>query len=313
MKPVGRLIQPYSLVTWDGENLSARNDGSGELGIMAQNVRIDLNTSQAPRCSFEFVPNPEGFRLFSDLKEQALTKPISVTMGLMNLVSFTQQFRYVGMDLTTGLDPKIKVDAVGLLKGPFTDKKLNYAMENKISLKDLPDFLLGKLKPRPPLSFVFTEGALEVIKDAEHQENQFQRSAYSILSSAIRPYGLRLDPGGSAFSNTISISVAPNGKKVSSTKAHVVGPGLALNLNRKQKFNLSSSSIKSGTSENNPVSREQDDPQTVVDSSGNPQTNVAETTTVAAAEGTSNPQNSAESRSTGSGSAQAQKARIYLI
>jgi len=288
---------------------------------MAQNVKVSLSSSQAPTCSFDFVPSPEGFKLFSELKQSALTQPITITMGYMNLKAFTQSFRYVGMDLTTGIDPKIRVDAVGLLKGPFTDNRISYAMEKKIPLKELPQFLLGQLDPKPELKFVFTKEALEVIADAEHQENQLERSPYSILTSAIRPYGLRLDPGSSAFADTISISVAPSGKAEGTVsqgqqpvagerRAHIVGPGLAINLNRKQKFNIGQSSAGNGKSKKNNVSTEQDQKQAQPPQSGSQQPATANAKTPTAVEGPSNPQSSAESRSTGTTTAQAQKARV---
>ena len=288
--------------------------------IMAQKVKVRLSNTQAPTCSFEFVPNPEGFRLFSQLKESALTQPITVQMGYLNLQSFTQSFQYVGMDLTTGADPAIRVDCTGILKGPFTDTRLNYTMEEKIPLQDLPNFLLGKLKPAPPLKFEFTQEAQQIIAGAEHQENQLQRTPYSILSAALRPYGLRLDPGSSAFANTVSISVAPGGNVqaqpggsqpvAGERRFHIVGPGLASNLKRRQKFNLGQSSTKSGASKNNNISTEQDQQQAQSPQSGQPQVTTGETKAEGAVEGPSNPQSSAESRSTGAETSQAQKARV---
>jgi len=316
----GRLIQPYSVVTWGGENLSARSDGGDDLAIMAQKVSVKFNNSQAPSCSFEFVPSPEGFDLFSRLKESSLTETIKIELGYMNLKAFTQSFRYVGMNLTTGLQPAIRVEAVGVLKGPFTDTRLTYTMEEKIPLKDLPDFLLGKINPPPEIKFEFTKEALEVIADAEHQENQLQRSAYSILSSAIRPYGLRLDPGSSAFGGTVTISVAPDGNVearrggdqpvAGDRKFHIVGPGLANNLTRAQKFNIGQSSTKPGVSKNNNISTEQDQQEVQTPQSGAQQPKVGEAKSQTAVVGPSNPQSSAESRSTGTTDDAAKKARV---
>jgi len=315
----GRLIQPYSKVTWGGEDLSARGEG-GDLAIVAQRVNVKFNNSQSPTCSFEFMPNPVGFDLFTRLKESAITETIEVELGYLNLRAFKQSFRYVGMNLTTGMSPAIRVETTGVLKGPFTDTRLSYTMEKKIPLKDLPDFLLGKLNPRPEIKFEFTKEALEVIADAEHQENQLQRSGYSILSSAIRPYGLRLDPGSSAFGNTVTISVAPDGNVdatrggdqpvAGSRRFHIVGPGLANSVTRNQKFNIGQSNAKNGVSKNNNISREQDQQQAQEPQSGAQQPEVGEAKSQTAVIGPSNPQSSAESRSTGTTDEKAKKARV---
>jgi len=316
----GRLIQPYAVVTWGGENLSARSDGGDGLGIMAQKVNVKFNNSQSPTCTFEFTPTPEGFSLFTQLKERALNETINVEMGFMNLKAFRQSFKYVGMNLTTGVGPNIRVETTGVLKGPFTDTRLSYAMEKKIPLKDLPDFLLGKLNPKPEIKFEFTKEALEVIADAEHQENQLERSGYSILSAAIRPYGLRLDPGSSAFGNTVTISVAPDGNVnatrggeqpvAGSRRFHIVGPGLAQKLTRNQKFNIGQSIVKDGVSKKNNVAKEQDQKEVQTPQSGAQQPKVGEAKSQTAVVGPSNPQSSAESRSTGSTNAKAKKARV---
>jgi len=313
----GRLIQPYATVVWGGENLSY---GSKSQAVLAQKVSVNLSNTSAPSCKFHFLPNPEGFEKFTELKKGSIEAPIIITFGFPSGSFFEQQFQYIGMGLTTGNDPSIEVTGTSLLKGPYTDTRISYTMEKPIPLTELPQFLLGKLNPAPKLTFKFTADAEKKAAKIEYLENILQKTPYSILQSALRSHGFRLDPGDSCYDGTTSISVAPDGSGTppqagqgqpiaGETRYHILGPGIAQSIKREQKFNVGKSSTKTGQSKNSPSSTEQDQASVNLAPAGASQPATAKTTTKEGTLGNSNPQSSAESRTTPAGDAETSKRR----
>ena len=313
----GRLIQPYATVVWGGENLSY---GSASESVLAQKVSVNLSNTSAPSCKFHFLPNPEGFAKFTELKKGSIEAPIKIAFGYPSGSFFEQQFQYIGMGLTTGDDPSIEVTGTSLLKGPYTDTRISYTMEEPIPLTELPQFLLGKLSPAPELTFKFTADAQEKAAEIEYLENILQKTPYSILQSAMRSRGFRLDPGDSCYDGTTSISVAPDGSGTppqagqgqpipSESRYHILGPGIAQNIKREQKFNVGKSSTKTGQSKNSPSSTEQDQASIDLAPAGAAQPATAKTTAKEGTVGNSNPQSSAQSRTTPAGSGETAKRR----
>ena len=314
----GRLIQPYATVVWGGENLSF---GTKSGATLAQNVSVTLTNSSAPSCKFKILPNPEGFEKFVELKEGAIEQPIVITFGYPRGSFFEQQFQYMGMGLTTGSDPAIEVTGTSLLKGPYTDTRISYTMEKPIPLSELPQFLLGKLNPAPKLKFKFTPEAEKAAAKIEYLENILQKTPYSILQSALRAKGFRLDPGDSCYDGTTSISIAPDGTGTppqpgqagqpipAQPRYHILGPGIAQSIKREQKFNVGKSSTKSGQSKNSPSSTEQDQVNVNLAPAGAAQPATAKTTVKEGVVGNSNPQSPSESRTTPAGDTKTAKRR----
>jgi len=314
----GRLIQPYATVVWGGENLSF---GEESKSVLAQGVSVSLSNSSAPSCNFKILPNPEGFAKFTELKKNSIEQPIVITFGYPRGSMFEQQFQYGGMGLTTGMDPSIEVTGVAFLKGPFTDTRISYTMEKPIPFTEMPQFLSGKLKGAPPITFKFTEEAKEKAAGIQYLENILQKTPYSILQSAMRAQGFRLDPGASCYDNTLSISVAPSSDSPpveagtseqpisGEPRYHILGPGIATSINREQKFSIGQSSTRSGASKNSPSSTEQDQKEVQLPPSGAFQPATADTTASTGTMGNSNPQSPSESRTTPAGSPETAKRR----
>ena len=273
----GRLIQQYVTVEWGSTNLSYMDDGEGGKEILAQEISFSLEEEGfAPSCEFSITPNPLGFATFSALKSGSISEPIKITVGYPNGSSFTQTFVYSGMNLTTGHSPKISVSAVSVLKGAMTDNRVSYTMEEPMMLKDLPEFLKAKAGEGAGLvNFVWKGTAEEYASSVEYQENQIDRTPYSILTDAMRVHGIEVQPGDSAFDGTIVLSRSPGfegeqesdppevvsgapspeaGKK----SVYIIGPGLMENLTRKQTFNMGQSNPKGGASKSKTSSYEQD-------------------------------------------------------
>ncbi len=274
----GRLIQQYVTVEWGGTNLSFMDDGDGGKQILAQNISFSLEKDEsAPSCEFSITPNPIGFATFEELKNNALDKPIKITVGYPNGSDFTLMFRYSGMNLTTGHSPKISLTAVSVLKGPMTDNRVSYTMEEPIPLKDLPEFL--KLKAGEGarnVNFVWAGGAEQYAASVDYQENIIERTPYSTLKDAMRVHGIEVQPSDSALDGSIVLSRnpafegeteedkpevaggSPTEAEAGKRKVYIIGPGLMENLTRKQSFNMGQSNTSGGTSKTKTASYEQD-------------------------------------------------------
>lgn len=314
MTSIGRLLQPYVTVIWGGENLSFQDDGEGGKMIFAHNVEVSYSNDSAPEISFDIIPSPPGVAKFMELKMEAIEEPIVVTIGYPNGSSWEQTFFYSGFNMTSGHNPSLSVTGVSALKGPYTDNRVSYTMEEKMKLSDLPEFLQGKVKPgADSLKFIWTPPAKKIADKVMYQENQLKKTPYSILQSALRPHGIRIDPGGTAFDQTLSFSIAPtnegepeeyktkDGENKKPTTGernyYIVGPGLATSIQRTQKFNIGQNETKQGTSKKNDTSHEQDQEKAQASPSGSPQyTKDPPSLNLEGTAGRANPEDTAESR-----------------
>ena len=304
---IGTLTQAYITVEWGGINLSAYDDGAGGLQVLAQNVQVRLNKGEsAPECTFQISPNPIGFGLFQELKASALSTPFTVTIGYMNGSSFTNAFRFAGMDMTTGHDPKLEITGVSVLKGCWTDNKISYTMEEPIMLSEFPAFLQEKagacaadLKP------MFVGAAAQEAAAIEIKSNQTQRTPHTILMNTLRPHGMDLQVGDTAFGGELIIGYTPNMEGETAIDkpvpqdgtqpatpgqrmVYVIGPGLMENFNRKQTFKLGQTETKRAASTTNTQSNETEQVP-VVQAGSAPQETAATQQTTTATKGKSNP------------------------
>lgn len=304
---IGTLTQAYVNVMWGGNNLSAFDDGTGELQCLAQHVAIRLNKGEsAPECTFEISPNPIGFSLFQKLKAEALSEPFIVTIGYVDGSSFTNAFRFAGMDMTTGHDPKLEITGVSVIKGCWTDNKISYTMEEPITLAEFPAFLQEKagacaadLKP------IFVGAAATEAAAIEVKANQTQRTPHTILMDTLRPHGMDLQVGDTAFSGELIISYTPNkdgeteeDKPVTQDgtqpaapaqrMVYVLGPGLMENFTRSQSFKLGQTETSRAASTTSTQSNETEQEEVVQPGSA-PQETAATQETTTATKGKSNP------------------------
>ena len=288
MSNIGRLIQQYVTVEWGGTNLSFMDDGDGGKQILAQDISFSLEKDEsAPSCEFSITPNPIGFATFTELKNSAIDQPIKITVGYPNGSDFTLMFRYSGMNLTTGHSPKIALTAVSVLKGPMTDNRVSYTMEEPMTLADLPEFLKQKAgEGAQNVNFVWTGGAEEYAASVDYQENIIQRTPYSTLRDAMRVHGIEVQPSDSGLDGSIILSrnpafegetekdkpeVAgsnPTTAEAGKRKVYIIGPGLMENLTRKQSFNMGQSSTEGGTSKSRTASYEQDQKEIQTEDAG---------------------------------------------
>ena len=289
---VGRLIQAYITINWAGVNLSAYDDGNGDLQILAQKVEISIpEEGSAPSLDFNITPNPIGFEVFNNLKSNSIDQPINVTLGFPNGgTTSTFSFRFVGFDYTTGADPEIAVRGVSVLKGGFTENRISYTMEEPITLNELPEFLKKQAgKGGEAIKFQWLGKAQSEAANYEYQENIIERTPYSILNAAMRAAGVKVESGDTAVDGTIVLAYDPSlqgeaqqqapkvvtsgGAQATAAQKNVwiIGPGLMTSVARKQTFGAGQSDPTGGASRNNPKSFEQEQKEVAGESSGDRQ------------------------------------------
>ena len=310
---VGLLLQPTISVVWGGVNLSAYpNKEDGTLECLAQNVTVKLQKAEgAPTCSFELTPNPIGFEVFTTLKTSKLLEPWTVTFsypGSDNVATWA--FKFAGMDLTTGHDPKLRITGVSTIKGCWTNNKISYHMEAPVKLLEFPTFLQEKVGDcAKELSFVWAGSAKEELAAVETKGSQNQRTPHVILTDVMRESGVDVQVGDTSIDGTIVLSYAPTKEKELAADPpeeasgepkpavrsfHIVGVGLMDNVKRSQKFNTGSSSTKRAASTTAPVSPTVDSTD-VAEPDSAPQESATTAETTTATLGESNPSSSATS------------------
>ena len=303
----GTLTQPIVQVVWDGENLSAYENSDGELEVIAQQVQLDLDKEgKAPSCSFMIAPTPLGFEVFAKLKKNSLQKPFTVTITYPNSQSkIKQKFRFAGMEYTTGMNPRLSIKGVSAVKGCWTDNKISFTMEKEMSLKAFGDLVKEKAgECAKELSLNWGPAALEEAQKIMVKINQTQRPPHTILADALRPHGMLLEVGDTAFGGEMSISFSAalkeelqkdkpevkEGEKEAEPikrKVYIVGPGLMIDFTRSQSFNVGSSKTKEGTSTTSSITNETNQKK-VVEPNSAPQEETSKQKTTTATKGKSN-------------------------
>jgi len=321
----GTLLQAYTTIIWGGFNLSAYDDGAGGKQVLAQNVSVELNKGDsAPSCSFEISPNPIGFQLFQQIKATALSQPFTIELGYLNGSKVKWQFKFAGMSMTTGHSPALRIKGVSLVKGCWTDNKISYTVENEMSLADFPAFLQKKAGDcSKDLKFMFKGQALEEAAKIKIKRNQNKRTPHSILTDTLRPHGMEVLVGDSAFNGEMVISYSPalEGELAkdkptvasgageatpAARKVFVIGPGLLENFTREQNFQEGQTNTKKGASTTSTQSNETEQ-QGVVQPTSAPQAGAANQQLTEGVLGKSN--QSTEETGTVKGSGLDQKAR----
>jgi len=268
---IGTLTQAFTQVEWGGQTLHAYEVGDTKENV-AQQVSVNLNkSSSAPTASFEITPNPAGFKLFQELKANALDKPFLITFGYLNgSMMGPMKFLFSGVQLTTGHTPKLEITGTALIKGAWTDNKISFTMEEPTTLEEYPKLLQEKCGAGcKDLSFEFVGLAKEKAAQIEVKGNQMQRTPQNILTDVLRPHGMDLQVSDNMFDGKILISYSPAKEgetevdkaevntsgtqaETGSRKVYIIGPGLMTNLNRNQKFNTGSDSTNNSSSATQP-------------------------------------------------------------
>lgn len=262
---IGRLLQPYVSVMWGETNLTPW-EHHGIREVMAQDISINLDADgNAPGCEFNITPSSAGMQLFAMLKER-VEEEIAVKIGYPNGNEVSWKFVYAGLSYTTGMSPKIAISTTSSVKGEWTDNKITFTSEEPIKLSELPELLQSKSGGKADkLNFVWAGKTKEAAEKIEIQPNRINQTPHNILTDILREHGMVAQVSDTAFDNTVVISYAPNMEgqleaetvevvkgKASSEPAkrnvYIIGPGLMIDITRKQQFNLGQTETKGGSS-----------------------------------------------------------------
>ena len=306
----GTLTQAFTTLTWGGETLHAQQVGDFVENV-AQEVSVNLNKGEsAPTADFSITPNPAGMALFQKLKKESLDKPFVVTYGYLNSKSKAGpwSFRFAGLELTTGHQPRLRISGVSTVKGAWTDNKISYTMEQEMPLTAFPDFLKEKCgEGCKDMNFVWKGKAEQVAAEIMVKGNQVGRTPMTILTDVLRPHGIQVQVSDNAFQGEMVLSYSPikegeleidkptvNSGGVESKPAtrtvFIIGPGLMTSITRTQKFNMGSSSTEFAASANSPNVAQTSQTNVPVPQSAGPQTSTAESSnTTGGTSGQDNP------------------------
>ena len=174
------------------------------------------------------------------------------------------------MQLTTGHSPKLQISGVSTIKGAWTDNKVTYTMEKEMPLEAFPDFLKKKCgEGCKDLNFVWAGKAKEAAKQIKVKGNQVGRTPMVILTDTLRKHGMQVQVGDTAFAGEVVLSFSPSLQgelakdkpevnsegvetKPGTRTVFIIGPGLMTNINRKQAFNVGSTTTAAAASPESP-------------------------------------------------------------
>ena len=255
----GRLIQPIVSFKWAGEDLTNL--------VNAIEINLTDNSKTCPTCRIEWKPTVESFALFQAFKTQDPDKSWEVGIGYASQQMFLMNFTYAGVQLTTGTKPALASMGVSPIKGCWTDGEISYTRKEPIKLIDFPADLKRKVGAcAANVQFSFVGGAAEVAREKTHKEAQMKMTPHKILQTVMNNYGMQVSTVDTPLGGPILISYSANlagelTKDELSAKPgqprlrsfHLLGPTLAIQIDRNQRFNLRDNLIAGLASPKNPV------------------------------------------------------------
>ena len=260
----GLLIQPYCQVVWGDLNLSAWPGESGEKERIAQNLTLSFSQSEeVPSCEFELAATIDGYEAAAQIRNspQLLKEVVEVELGYAHMTDYNIQGKFVfaGFEFTTGHDIALKFIVTSAMKSAWTENKMNFTMEDEISLAEFPEFLKRKAgKGANLIKFEFTGQAKEDAPEIMIRTNRQSQTAQVILNEVLTEHGMEIRTGDTALDGTVVIgyTAAKEGELTkdkpeldipptpAKRRIHILGPGLLENATRKQSFELGQSDMQ---------------------------------------------------------------------
>lgn len=259
------IVQPYVQVIWGDMNLSAYdNANSGEKDRIVQNVSLKYTKDEdAPSCTFDIVGTPDGFEVVQRMRssDDLFTETFDVEVGFPHLPDQKVLGRYIfaGLDVTTGLDPRVNITVVSAMKSSFTDNKITFSMEDEISLYEFAELLKTKAGTGGSLiKYKWTGSAEEDSKTIMVRQVVNNQTPSVALAENLKEHGMEMRTMDTAIDGTIVIGYPANmegelekdkpvvggNPEPGVRRIHILGPGLIDKVTRKQSFNLGQSDTK---------------------------------------------------------------------
>lgn len=119
MSSIGRLLTPYTQVTWGDLELSAWEYSEKEIRPVVYDVEFSLQAGdkKVNNASMSFDPSPVGFAAYSTcIGKDNIDKPIKIRFGYENGSYIETVYFFQDVDFATGAEQTIKVNLAGLHK-----------------------------------------------------------------------------------------------------------------------------------------------------------------------------------------------------
>ncbi len=259
---VGRLLIPFVQVEWADVNLTAYETEGFPVQPIAYSPSIEFSEDGAAgKLELEIAPHPIAVDAILKLKAESADKAIKVRVGYELGTFFETFYQFVGLRLSTGEDPSVKIVAVGLPKGPWTDNKISYTMSSEISLDKFPDFLKAKCGAGcRNIKFEFKGQFADEAKTIKIKRNDVARTPHTIIQdvmsangavvsisdavingSILFHYPLTLE--GEAEREELQLNLRQARPIAGKRTVFILGPGSFSTFNRTQTYNLFQTSL----------------------------------------------------------------------
>jgi hypothetical protein len=276
---VGKLTQPLVRLKWGDLDLTEYSAGGMRPQPIFYEVRLNLQkTDAAPTLEFNISPSPPAFQAFVECKEKRIDQPIVLDIGYANGTIFSLKFFYAGCSFSTGHEQDITVQAVSVIKGAWTNNRVNFTMDKPVALKDFPGVVKSKCgEPCSKINFKFAGRAADDAKEIQIKHAAINQSPHKIIVDIARANGMltSINPAGDLvihYPYNMPKENAKDKAKVKKTNpgyddllrnVFIAGPGLLNSFKREQRFNVGQTTFDFAAAFTSPVAFEQDNSKIV--------------------------------------------------
>lgn len=269
---VGKLLQPLVKLVWGDTDLTEYMVGSGPEPIFYDAKLVLEKTKQAPTLEFKFSPSPIAFSAFLELKNGSVDKPIVLTLGYEMGTQFSLKFYYAGCSFSTGHEMDVTVYAVSMIKGAWTNNRVNFTMKEPVPLKDFPALVKEKCgEACKDIKFEFVGKAKDDSEKIEIKHAAINQTPHRTIVDIARANGMitSINPEGKLVihypyntpeeneKDKVKTSMKPNYDGVI-RNVFVIGPGLLNVFSREQRYQVGQTTFDFEAAYAAPTAFEQD-------------------------------------------------------
>lgn len=278
MTDVGKLLQPLVKLKWGDLDLTSYSAGDMRPQPIFYGVKINLEkTTSAPTLEFSLSPSPPAFQAFLECKNDRIDQPITVELGYALGDTFSLKFYYAGCSFSTGHEMDVTIHAVSMIKGAWTNNRLNFTMEKKIPLKDFPDLVKKKCGDAcKDIEFEFVGKAKEDSEKIEIKHAVINQTPHRAIADIARANGMltSINPDGKIvihYSYNYKAEKEKDGPNDPAKpkyngvarNVYIAGPGLLNSFRREQRFQVGNTTFDLDAAFTSPVAFEQDNAKIV--------------------------------------------------
>ena len=278
MTDVGKLLQPLVKLKWGDLDLTSYSAGGMRPQPIFHGVKINLEkTSSAPTLEFSLSPSPPAFQAFLECKNDRIDEPITVELGYSQGDTISLKFYYAGCSFSTGHEMDVTIYAVSIIKGAWTNNRVNFTMEEKVPLKDFPDLVKKKCGDAcKDIEFEFVGKAKEDSEKIEIKHAVINQTPHRAIADIARANGMltSINPDGKIvihYSYNYKAEKEKDGPNDPAKpkyngvarNVYIAGPGLLNSFRREQRFQVGNTTFDLDAAFTSPVAFEQDNAKIV--------------------------------------------------